>query len=320
MMPYNKKNIVSFTVFLLVLVLIFSVILRRKRSNDFMIKEIRPKKGDVSIIISTTGIVEPQNRLEVKPPISGRVEKIYVREGNLVKQGQVLAEMSSTERAALLDAATAQGEEAVAYWKDVYKATPLISPIDGEVIVRAVEPGQTVTAETAIIVISDRLIVNAQVDETDIGRIKAKQRSVISLDAYPRDKIESVVGHIAYESKLINNVTIYEVDIIPSEIPDYFRSGMSATVDIIEEEKKNVLVLPLKAIIVEEDGNYVLIKDKESKKPVKTKIELGLKGSTDTEVTHGVTENDIVIIEKKRYVLPRKGSSANPFFPSRKKR
>jgi macrolide-specific efflux system membrane fusion protein len=51
----------------------------------------------------------PQNRLEIKPPIAGRAEEVLVNEGELVKAGQIIAWMSSTDRAALLDAARAQG-------------------------------------------------------------------------------------------------------------------------------------------------------------------------------------------------------------------
>jgi len=70
----------------------------------------------------------------------------------------------------------------------------------------------------------------------------------IQLDAYPDQTIKGKVERIAYESRVINNVTIYEVDLLPDSVPDFFRSGMSATINFIREEKNNVLLLPLKAI------------------------------------------------------------------------
>ena len=72
---------------------------------------INPSTGDVGVTVVTTGIVEPRNRLEIKPSISGRIEEILVNEGELIKKGDVLARMSSTERATLIDAARSQGEE-----------------------------------------------------------------------------------------------------------------------------------------------------------------------------------------------------------------
>jgi len=318
-LPDNKKMI-SLAVLIAALSLAAIIMLRAAGKGDrFFSREIKPSLGGIQVSITTTGVVEPQNRLEIKPPINGRIEENYAKEGDIVKAGDILAVMSSTERAALLDAARAQGDEAVEYWKNVYKATPLISPIDGEVIVRGVEPGQTVTSQTAVIVISNRLIVNAQVDETDIGRVKRGQKAVISLDAYPEHKINGEVSHIAYESKLVNNVTIYEVDIIPEEIPVFFRSGMSATLDIIVSEKKNVLTLPLEAVIMEYSGNYVMKKDKKTKQGVKTNIKLGLQNSDNAEIVSGLSADDTVIIRKKLYVPPKKKISNSPFLPFRAK-
>ncbi len=287
----------------------------KNQSNGYIMEELHPFVGDIATTISTTGIVEPRNRLEIKPAINGRIEEILVKEGDRIRQGQIVASMSSTERAALLDAARGQGEAAMDYWKDVYKATPLMSPIDGELIVRSVEPGQTVTTQDAVVVISDQLIVNAQVDETDIGLIKPGQKSVITLDAYPDNLIPGVVDHIAYESTILNNVTVYEVDIIPETIPGYFRSGMSTNVEITVKEKKNVLLLPIEAIIEQNGKKSVLVKKAADQAPVETEVALGLSNSEKTEIVKGIDENAIVVIRRQKYVVPEEQSGGNPFSP-----
>ena len=176
-----KRLIGALSIVIIIVGAVF--VFRHGESSEDSITEVHPDYCNIRAVISTTGDVEPQNRLELKPPIGGRVEEILVHEGDRVKVGQILAWMSSTDRAALLDAARSQGPEALKYWSEVYKPTPLISPIDGDVIVRAVEPGQTVTATTAVLVLSDRLIVNAQVDETDVGKVKVGQKAIVSLDA-----------------------------------------------------------------------------------------------------------------------------------------
>lgn len=188
-------------------------------SSKGMEKIIHPRIGDIDIFVSTTGTVLPKNRLEVKPPVNGRIEQVLVQEGQKINAGDTIAVMSSTERAALLDAARGQGEEKLKYWQEVYKPIPLVAPINGEVIVGTIQPGQAVTTNDPVIVLSDRLIVRAQVDETDIGKIKPGQKAVVSLDAYPETKINAIVDHIYYESKTFNNVTIYEVDLLPDTIP-----------------------------------------------------------------------------------------------------
>jgi len=281
-----------------------------------ILKEISPVIGDIQSSIASTAIVQPDNRLEIKPPINGRIDKVLAREGDIVKEGQIVAWMSSTERAALMDAARAQGDEAMKYWEDVYKPTPLISPVSGEVIVSTNEPGQTVTAADVVIVLSDHLIVQAQVDETDIGKVKAGQEAVITLDAYPQIKINGKVDHIFYESKLVNNVNIYQVDIVPESVPAVFRSGMTATVNIIEKTKKDVLLIPLEAIKHNKEGAYVLLSPALGQIPAERKVELGISDEKNVEIISGLSKEDKVLVSGSKYVpvtSPQQGN--NPFMP-----
>jgi len=291
---------------------------RPKEDNQEIIKEINPSLGLIQNIISTTGTVLPKNRLEIKPPVNGRVESILVKEGEQVKIGQILAWMSSTERAALLDAARGQGEEKLKYWQEAYKPIALLAPIDGEVIVATTQPGQAVTTADPVIVLSDHLIVRAQVDETDIGKIKLEQEATISLDAYPNEKIKAIVEHIYYESKTVNNVTIYEVDLKPQSIPLFFRSGMNATIDFVENSKNNALLLPLEAVHKEKNENYVLVKQ-DNKDPARKIVVVGLTDDKNAEIVSGIDRSETVIIKTKKYSLPKSDSTTNPFMPQRRK-
>lgn len=319
---WNKKlNIALSILIVLSLSIVIILIFKQKEAAVDGIREQNPVYGVIQTFISTTGTVQPQNRLEIKPPISGRIEKIFVQEGDRVIIGQTLALMSSTERATLLDAARTQGKETLAYWQEVYKPTPLTAPINAAVIVRGVEPGQTVTSSDAVIVLSDRLIVQAQVDETDIGKVRLGQTAVISLDAYPETKVKATVDHIAYESKIVNNVTIYEVDILPEHVPQVFRSGMSTTIDIIEKSKENILLIPLEAVQRDEEGSFVLISPGSYKKPLKRRVQLGISDEKNIEVLAGLEAEDTIIIETQKY-LPAtgKGSGSNPFMPFGRKK
>lgn len=320
-MMKNKKWIY---LSLLIVLVISAALINRVRQNKpsgEVIREISPSFGNIQNFISTAGVVEPQNRLEIKPPISGRIEQILVKEGEKVTVGQTLAWMSSTERAALLDTARSQGQEALDYWQQAYKPTPLIAPIDGEVIVRAVEPGQTVTSSDAIIVLSDRLIVKAQVDETDIGKVKIGQVAIISLDAYPQVKVKAEADHISYESKIVNNVTIYEVDVLPEKVPEVFRSGMSASVEIIEISKEDILLIPLEAVKQDKEGYFVLLSQGRVNKPIEQRVTLGISDDNNVEVISGLAPEDRIIVKAKAYV-PEKDVTpgGSPFMPFGRRR
>lgn len=312
----NKKIKFYFVVPVILIIAGFIFMsLRTKKDSGEVIKEISPTVGTIEKTISTTGTVLPKNRLEIKPPVNGRVDSILVQEGEKVKTGQTLAWMSSTDRAALLDAARAQGEAQLKYWQQVYKPIELLAPIDGEVIVATAQPGQTVTTVDAVVVLSDHLIVRAQVDETDIGKIKLGQKAVITLDAYQDDLIKSSVEHIYYESQTVNNVTIYPVDLIPEEVPDFFRSGMNATVDFNVDSKENILLLPLEAVKKDKEENYVLLKKNGDKGPVKQVVQLGISDDKNVEILSGLSVNDKVVIMSKKYVLPTVSSGSSPFMP-----
>jgi macrolide-specific efflux system membrane fusion protein len=317
----NKKTkiIIAFVILAVIVsgFLIFKF--RRANSDNEVTKEARPFFGTIQNTVSTTGTVLPKNRLEVKPPVNGRVEEILVAEGEKVKAGQTLAWMSSTERAALLDAARGQGEKPLEYWKEVYKPIALISPIDGEVIVATTQPGQTITTNEAVIVLSDHLITRAQVDETDIGKIKPDMKAIITLDAYPDKKIKASVEHIYYESKTVNNVTIYEVDLLPEEVPDFFRSGMNASIDFIIQGKDNAMLIPQEAAQNDKEGDYVFVKQAGSKEPSKVKVKLGISNDKNVEVLSGITEKDTIIVKTKKYSLPKNNTGSNPFMPQRRR-
>ncbi|MDD5436667.1 MAG: efflux RND transporter periplasmic adaptor subunit [Candidatus Omnitrophica bacterium] len=316
-----KRGKLYLVLLIIVIAAVFFMTRAKTKPSTESVREVKPVMGSIQAVITSTATVQPQNRLEIKPPINGRIDEILVKEGEKVKAGQTLALMSSTERAALLDAARARGPEEMQYWQEVYKATPLISPIDGEVIVSTDEPGQTVTSSEAVVVLSDQLIVQAQVDETDVGKVKIGQQALISLDAYPQIKVKGKVDHIYYESTIVNNVTIYKVDIVPDSVPEVFRSGMSATVNIVEDAKENVLTIPLDAVRRGKDGPYVILAGRSGKNPVERKIETGLTDEKNAEVLSGLRTDDAVIVAGQKYTVsdaPKAGT--NPFMPARRKK
>ncbi|MCX7926952.1 MAG: efflux RND transporter periplasmic adaptor subunit [Candidatus Omnitrophica bacterium] len=315
-----RINKTLFIFFIVGIITIAGLYLSRQRNTQQSIQiiEVQPKIESIEKSFSATADVLPRTRLEIKPPVAGRLEEILVKEGDLVTQGQIVAWMSSTERAALLDAAQGQGQEKLEYWKKVYKAIPLITAISGQVIVSKMQPGQTVSTSDAVIVVSDRLIVRAQVDETDIGKVKVGQKAIIELDAFAGQKINGVVDHIYYESKTINNVTVYEVDIIPQEIPDFFRSGMNATVYFITAYKDNVITIPEEALIEVGSTNYVWVKTNAVAEPVQREIKIGIRNGEKAEVVSGLSVQDTVLIKTKKYTLPLRDTAKNPFLPQRR--
>jgi macrolide-specific efflux system membrane fusion protein len=276
-------------------------------------KKFVPAKVELKTLrrtVESTGEIRPDNRLEVKSPISGRLEALLVNEGDLVQKDQIVAWVSSTERATLLDTARARGEDEVKYWEGVYKAAPMVAPLGGTVIVRALEPGQTISSASAVIVIADSLIIVGQVDETDIGSISAGQLVTVKLDAYPDAVFEATVKRIAYDSKLVSNVTMYEVDVTSENLPDFARSGMTATLTFLVEKHEDVPAVPTAALEYRKGKVSVRLPAKDGKEPEVRQVKTGLSENSFTEITKGLEVGEAVLIPQ---VVRKKEGAKNPF-------
>lgn len=261
-------------------------------------EEVPVKVDRIKLRVNSPGAVEPQNRLDIKPPIPGRIEEVLVEEGDLVKRGQKLAWMSSTERAALLDAARGRSGDELKKWEDYYKPTPILAPIAGTIILRNVEQGQSFTAQDAVFTLSDRLIVRARVDETDIAKVKLQQPCEITLDAYPETKIAGTVDKIAFDATTVNNVTTYTVDVVPREIPEFMRSGMTTNIDFLLGESDPVMLIPSSALSIREGKTLVRRKDGSREGFSEIEIKTGRAEGALVEVIGGLSNSDVVLVKQ----------------------
>jgi HlyD family secretion protein len=130
----------------------------------------------------------------------------------------------------------------------------IFSPIDGIVLNRAVEEGQTVAASfntpTLFTIANDltQMRVEADVDEADIGQVKKGQRVEFTVDAYPDLKFQGEVTEVRLEPTITNNVVTYTI-IISAPNPDFkLMPGMTASTDIFTMEKSDLTVVPSKAL------------------------------------------------------------------------
>lgn len=277
---------------------------------------LRVDRGELRVTLRESGVVEPEHRLNVTPPIAGRVDSVEVLNGASVKQGQVLAWLSSTDRAALIDAARAAGPKEVKFWEDIYKPAPLVAPLDGRIISTAVVPGEVVVAAQTTFTMSDHLIVQANVDETDLDHVWVGQAVEITLDGFPdAAKLTGKVHEVAYDSTTVNNVTTYLVNIFLDATPDYVVSGLSANAFFLVSDRPNVLRVPTDAITPE---SQVLLVTGPGAPPVLHDIKTGVSDGLMTEVTSGLNEGDwIARAQFKMHAADTSGFSFMPKMPSR---
>ena len=198
----------------------------------------------------------------------------------------------------------------------MYKPAPLIAPLDATVIDRKMEPGQSVSPALAILVLSDRLIIEAAVDETDIRNIRVGQAVSVELDAYRGTALPAHVDHIAFDADTKSGVTLYAIDVLCEEPPAYLRSAMSANVKFLVSQTNDVLVLPMAALQGDRQGVAVLRPGATpGAEPLRVPVQTGLDDGSQTEIRSGVQEGDVVLIPDG---LPASTMSTkvNPLMPA----
>jgi len=183
--------------------------------------------------------------------------KALVKE-NLVSQSDVdTAQTNYDSAVAQLEAARAQVEQtraALDFARTRLDYTVIRSPIDGIVLSRNVDVGQTVAASlqapTLFTIAQDltEMQINTSVDEADIGLVKSGQKVTFTVDAYPSEAFEGRVSQVRNAPQIVQNVVTYDV-IIEVKNPELkLKPGMTANVSIIVAEKRNVLRIPNAAL------------------------------------------------------------------------
>lgn len=172
------------------------------------------------------------------------------------------SEADSTETALLLaEASLAEANSKVIQARESLRQaetnlgyTRIISPIDGVVVDRQVDVGQTVAASmqtpTLFLIAKDltRMQVEADVDEADIGRISEGQRAICNFDSWPGDSFDARVVQKRLNPETISNVVTYKVIISIDNEENKLMPGMTANVSVVTEERKNVLKIPAAAL------------------------------------------------------------------------
>lgn len=214
----------------------------------------------------------------------------------------------------------------------------ITSPIDGIVVSREVEVGQTVVSNMSVaslyvIADLDHMQVVGNVDEADIGQVKTGQSVSFTVDAYPEDTFEGTVTQVRISPTTTNNVVTYEV-IVSTTNPDHkLLPGMTANLSIYTLKLDNAIAVPLKALKFEpmEADDPDLPKVKPLDKPaehtvwvlrdnnlVESAVEPGMKNSVYQQIVSGLKEGDKVALQYQAIQTGNGGgpqAQENPFMP-----
>jgi RND family efflux transporter MFP subunit len=308
---------------------------KKEEASPFRLGKVQAE--DLQVSVREVGGVDPETKVDVKSTVSGRVLSISVREGAVVKKGQVLAEVEPdvTQAQSLSDvqAGVTQAElklkdverelraqtslsesgligretlkdfqakrdlasQAVDAAKTRYRIVEdrgipisgnaasqrarVTSPMDGIVIKKGVELGDTVTsgvssfsAGTVFFTVADltTLLIRVNLNEVDIAKVHVGQPVRITLDAYPQKVFTGKVRFVAPAAKLVEKIKVFEIEVAIDQLGDSFKTGMSANVEILGDRREKAISVPLEAL-QRKDGQVIVYRFKEKLPPAEIK-------------------------------------------------
>jgi HlyD family secretion protein len=241
--------------------------------------------------------------------------KTLFQKNYIAKSDQDTAETTEQSARAQVSAAKAQVQQARAaldYAENNLRYTRIVSPVDGTVISRNVDVGQTVAASfqtpTLFNIAQDltQMQIDANIDEADIGRIKINLPVEFTVDAYPEETFRGSVFVIRNAPITVQNVVTYDVVVKVDNPGLKLKPGMTANVSIILEEKKGILRIPNAALRFKPEGKDLdfsglkgagvwILKDGA---PKRLEVKTGISDGNYTELVKGsLKENQEVVVE-----------------------
>jgi HlyD family secretion protein len=269
-------------------------------------------RGNLIVIVTATGSLQPTNKVEISSELSGTVRKVLVDYNAVVSAGQTLAELDTDKLQATVDSTRAKLEAAkaklaeaeatviekesdlarkrdleakkftstqdleaarAAYHRSVavtasmraevgvaaaqlkldetnLAKAKIISPINGVVLTRDVEPGQTVASSLQAPVLFSiaedlkQMELQVDVDEADVGQVKLGQTATFAVDAFPERRFPATIRDLRFASETIQGVVTYKavLNIDNSEL--LLRPGMTATAEIKVTEVQDAVLIP----------------------------------------------------------------------------
>lgn len=210
----------------------------------------------------------------------------------------------------------------------------ITSPIDGIVLSKSVEEGQTVAASfntPELFLIAQDLTnmqVIADIDEADIGEVREGERVTFTVDAYPEDVFNGRVTQVRQVATTSSNVVTYEVVISAPNADMKLKPGLTANVTIFTKETKDVLAVPSKALKFT-PNEKMLTKDQKIEDCKGTTkvwmqegnvfkalpVTIGISNGMLTEVKSGLKAGQKIITEFKMEEEEQQGPTGNPFMP-----
>jgi membrane fusion protein, macrolide-specific efflux system len=299
-------------------------------AGETTVRTVTAGRGSVTASVTASGAVESSRSRALSFGTSGTVEKIYVKAGDKVAKGDILARLDDSAAQESLAAAKAtyqsaldDGTDTAALYAAYIKArnayreaqrtvagTVLKAPFKGTITAvngsvggtssgtspsSGAGSGQASTGSSGFIELADttKLQLVGTFTESDAGKLKQGQEATITFDALPGVTASGEVTQIEPVASTSNNVVQYPVTVSFTEVPDQVRLGQTATVEVVVGQADDVVTVPSTAVST--SGGQTTVTVLRNGRPIRTPVEVGVRGTALTEIKSGVSEGDQIV-------------------------
>ena len=296
-------------------------------------------RGDLTKAISATGSLSAVDNVDISSKITGRIVEVLVEENQQVHAGDVLVKLDDSALRATLNQNSAKLTQAQndfyrykallakgaisASEYDQYKTnyqvalnnyqkaasdiadTVIFSPIDGYVIGKPTPVGQTISsgisAPQVIMSVAtlDNMQIETLVDESDIGQVKVGQKVRFTVDAYSRDTFTGTVRLVSRKAKTENNVIYYTVYVNVDDAKGKLLPTMTARADIVVDELKDTLMVPLNCLNSEGNRRFVKVYDPKTKKESQVDVQIRMLNDDKVAVLADSLQEGATLLARK---------------------
>jgi len=270
------------------------------------------ESGGTTRTSTDKGALDYISVVPVMSQAAGTISQLEAKSGSTVSAGQVIAVLSNDSIGDTIQSKQSDLERQqlqVENNRSKVESLTVKAPFDGvfstdfadsKANVLANYPvGAQIAASTQLGAVASQSVMQlvVPVDELDLPSIKLNQKATISVDALPSLKLEGTVSQISSVGTTTNGVTTYDVVLDVTNPGDgQLKSGMTATAEILIQEKQDILVLPSDALKSYRGKHYVALKKADGTIEEQHEVTIGIRSETSVEIAGGLSEGDTVVI------------------------
>lgn len=340
-----KKKRMKIMMIIMIMIIVAGLLVWRIRKTDTtegkqLSKGVLPRmvvaveKGSIQKTISGSGYLSPQQSKELYFSVSGKVKTDHLVEGKTVKKGEILVELDDTKQEldylkakkaydlAVINGLATEIKETelnLRLAKENLEATTLRAPFDGIITQDLVDVGDYVgiNEQNAVgtIIADGPYEIEVNISETESPLVAIGQDVRVTVEALPGKEFQGRVKEIALQATNNNGIVTLPVKIILTEQTEMLKPAFSADVEIIVDEVKDQVLVPIAAIINNRGQEQVMkIVDN---KPVPTPVKTGLSNGFNVAILEGIQPGDEILINAHQFSSGKTETNSQPSAGSR---